>query len=223
MDLTMNERSFIVPFSMAQVQFEPVLDRRAQIMRAAMICFAKRGFHQTSMHDISAEAGISVGLIYRYFVSKDAVFSAMADAHKREIQELLDRARQAPSLLEALELFFTAHCCSGERQIESAFVVDLFAEGSRNRRIAKAVREVVDLLLDGVTELMAQSPEMENAPPGMDARQLTEVIFAAARGMLMRDAVDLKGKSDAELRERQIQVVRTLWRILFANERAPLS
>src|SRR5438445_11330407 len=81
---------------------DPTLDRREQIMRAAMVCFAKHGFHQTSMHDISDEAGISVGLIYRYFENKDAVISAMADAHKREIQELLDRARQAPLLLEAL-------------------------------------------------------------------------------------------------------------------------
>ena len=56
--------------------------RREQILKAAMVCFAKRGFHQTSMHDISAEAGISVGLIYRYFENKEAVISAMADGHK---------------------------------------------------------------------------------------------------------------------------------------------
>ena len=45
-------------------------DRRVQILDAAIVCFAKRGFHPTSMHDISAEAGISVGLIYRYFENK---------------------------------------------------------------------------------------------------------------------------------------------------------
>src|SRR5881227_3098338 len=129
---------------MSQSQIEPSPDRRAQILDAALVCFAKRGFHQASMHDISAEAGISVGLIYRYFENKDAVISAMADAHKEEIQELLDRARQAPSLLEALELFFTAHCCSDERQIECAFVVDLFAEGSRNPGMARLVRDVLD-------------------------------------------------------------------------------
>ena len=60
-------------------------DRRSQILDAALVCFAKRGFHQTSMHDISAEAGISVGLIYRYFENKEAVISAMADRHKKEI------------------------------------------------------------------------------------------------------------------------------------------
>ena len=38
-------------------------DRRRQILRAAMTCFARRGFHLTTMNDISAEAQISVGLI----------------------------------------------------------------------------------------------------------------------------------------------------------------
>src|SRR5204862_6881530 len=85
-------------------------DRRSQILEAAMVCFAKRGFHQTSMHDISAEAGTSVGLIYRYFVSKEAVIAAMSNRHKSEIQDLLERARQAPTLLESLEILFTAHC-----------------------------------------------------------------------------------------------------------------
>src|SRR5947199_6919992 len=79
-------------------------DRRSQILDAGLVCFAKRGFHQTSMHDISAEAGISVGLIYRYFENKEAVISAMAARHKEEIQQMLERARQAPSLLESLEI-----------------------------------------------------------------------------------------------------------------------
>src|SRR6266852_2398129 len=95
---------------MSSTRIESTADRREQILKAAMICFAKRGFHQASMHDISAEAGISVGLIYRYFQNKEAVISAMADRHKREIQGILERARQASGLLESLEVLFTAHC-----------------------------------------------------------------------------------------------------------------
>ena len=57
---------------MSQTQTDTLLDRPAQILDAAVVCFAKRGFHQASMHDISAEAGISVGLIYRYFQNKEA-------------------------------------------------------------------------------------------------------------------------------------------------------
>src|SRR5215470_19123925 len=106
----MNVHSLSGP--MSQAVAEPTtLDRRTQILEAAVVCFAKHGFHQASMHDISAEAGISVGLIYRYFQNKEAVIAAMADRHKKQIQEILERARQAPNLLESLETLFTAHCC----------------------------------------------------------------------------------------------------------------
>src|SRR6201998_1197576 len=130
----MNERSFIFYTLMSQTQIEPGQDRRSQILNAAVVCFAKRGFHQTSMHDISAEAGISVGLIYRYFENKEAVISAMAARHKEEISEVLQRAKQAPTLLESLDILFTAHCCEEETPVVSAFVVDLYAEASRNPR-----------------------------------------------------------------------------------------
>src|ERR1700674_5304008 len=99
---------------MSSTQVETSLDRPTQILDAALVCFAKRGFHQASMHDISAEAGISVGLIYRYFENKEAVISAMADRHKQEIHEVLERARHASTLLESLEILFTAHCCEKE-------------------------------------------------------------------------------------------------------------
>src|SRR6059058_5010318 len=134
-------------------------DRRSQILDAALVCFAKRGFHQASMHDISAEAGISVGLIYRYFENKEAVISAMADRHKAEIHGVLERARQAPSLLESLEILFTAHCCENSPKVQSAFVVDLYAEASRNPQVADLVRDVLQTAMDGVTDLIARSRE----------------------------------------------------------------
>src|SRR5512138_3666519 len=141
---------------MPQPQQDSVPDRRCQILDAALVCFAKRGFHQTSMHDISAEAGISVGLIYRYFENKEAVISAMADRHKKEISEVLQRAKQAPTLLESLEILFTAHCCEEEPRVVSAFVVDLYAEASRNPRVADLVRDVLQTSMEGVAELIGR-------------------------------------------------------------------
>src|SRR5260370_8199169 len=91
----------------------------------------------------------------------------MADRHKQEIQEILERARQAPGLLESLEVLFTAHCGEKEPQVVSAFVVDLFAEASRNPHVAELVRDVCETSMSGVTGLIPQSPENQtrNLPP----------------------------------------------------------
>jgi TetR/AcrR family transcriptional repressor of uid operon len=200
---------------MPNAQLEPALDRRSQILDAALICFGQRGFHQTSMHDISAEAGISVGLIYRYFTSKEAVISAMADRHKREIQDVLERARQAPTLLESLEILFTAHCCENEPKVLSAFVVDLYAEAARNPQMANLVRDVLQTSMDGVTELIARSPEARRTD--LTPSEISELIFAVARGMLMYDVLQPQEMTAAERRTAQLAVVRRFWRLLFSN------
>src|SRR4051794_22621267 len=199
----------------------PTSDRRTQILEAAMVCFAKRGFHQASVHDISAEAGISVGLIYRYFENKEAVIAAMADRHKKEIQAVLERAREAPTLLEALEILFTAHCCENSPKVQSAFVVDLYAEASRNPQIADLVRDVLQTAMDGVTELISRSPEARRAAHGLAPQEISELIFAVARGMLMRDVLQPQEMTAAERRSRQLEVTRRLWRLLFNPQDEP--
>jgi TetR/AcrR family transcriptional repressor of uid operon len=200
---------------MSQTQTDALLDRRAQILDAAVVCFAKRGFHQASMHDISAEAGISVGLIYRYFQNKEAVIAAMADRHKKQIHEILERARQAPNLRESLETLFTAHCGETEPQVTAAFVVDLFAEASRNERVAELVRDVCQTSMNGVTDLIARSPEGRRSD--LSPREMAELIFAVNDGMLLRGVLRI-GQTTAEGRERQMQVVRNLWKLMFKTD-----
>jgi TetR/AcrR family transcriptional regulator, repressor for uid operon len=205
---------------MSSSSSEPALDRREQILRAAMICFAKHGFHQTSMHDISAEAGISVGLIYRYFESKEAVIATMADRHKKEIHDVLERARQAPSLLESLEVLFTAHCCENSPKVQSAFVVDLYAEASRNPQVANLVLGVLQTAMEGLTDLIARAPEAQKSAHDLTPNEMAELIFAVGRGMLMRDVLQPPELTSEERRTRQLEVTRGLWRLLFQPENA---
>ena len=53
-------------------------ERRDQVLQAAFVCFARRGFHQTTMQEICAEAGLSPGAVYGYFPGKDAIIEALA-------------------------------------------------------------------------------------------------------------------------------------------------
>ena len=56
-----------------------VEDRREQIIDAAMRAFAQRGFTRTTNKDIAHEAGITPGLIYYYFESKEALLKAIIE------------------------------------------------------------------------------------------------------------------------------------------------
>lgn len=52
--------------------------RRRQILAAALRCFARKGFHATSMSDIIAESGLSAGAIYSHYASKDDLITSVA-------------------------------------------------------------------------------------------------------------------------------------------------
>lgn len=52
---------------------------RDRLYATAMRLIAQRGYEATTLRDIANEAGVSVGLLYRYFPSKQAVIIALYD------------------------------------------------------------------------------------------------------------------------------------------------
>src|ERR687892_1736043 len=55
----------------------PPVDKRRQILDAAIHVFARQGFHSTRVSDIADEAGVAYGLVYHYFNSKDEVLNQL--------------------------------------------------------------------------------------------------------------------------------------------------
>jgi AcrR family transcriptional regulator len=192
-------------------------ERRRQILRAAMTSFARRGFHLTTMNDISVEAEISVGLIYRYFESKDAIITFMASEHMEDLRQILEHAKSAPSLFEALELVSIRHCEEQPEHLQMAFVADLFAEAARNEHVRVLVRDVTQFFIDSVTDLIAASDEACTAPPGLTPRSAAEIIVDSTRGMMIRAIADSSTMTAAQIRERQLAMLRTLWPLLFSR------
>jgi AcrR family transcriptional regulator len=67
-------------------------ETRARLYSIAMRLIAERGYDATTLRDIATEAGVSVGLLYRYFPNKQAVVMALYD------QLSADYARQAEAM-----------------------------------------------------------------------------------------------------------------------------
>lgn len=72
-------------------QFKEIREiRKAQIMEAALEQFASKGFHSTSVADISKAAGISKGLLYNYFESKEALIKELITHGFEELFSVFD-------------------------------------------------------------------------------------------------------------------------------------
>ena len=55
--------------------------RKEEILSGALRVFAKKGYDKTTISDIAKELGISQGLCYRYYASKEAIYDAALDKY----------------------------------------------------------------------------------------------------------------------------------------------
>src|SRR5262245_47767167 len=64
--------------------------RKSELLRAARIVFSRKGFHDATIDDIAAEAGVAKGTVYLYFQSKNDIY---LDALRDGIRMLNDQMR----------------------------------------------------------------------------------------------------------------------------------
>ena len=85
-------------------------ERRQQVIDAAYRCFARKGFHQTTMRDIYEEAQLSAGAVYNYFDSKHEIIEASFSFDYERSMALFDTASESSdplaTLLDLLRFLF---------------------------------------------------------------------------------------------------------------------
>lgn len=77
--------------------------RRDHILDAARSCFARGGFHATTMQHICREASVSPGAVYVYFDSKEALIAGLCERDRAEFAERFAKLSVAPNFIEALK------------------------------------------------------------------------------------------------------------------------
>ena len=60
-----------------EANVQPGQERREQIYDAALVCFGRAGYHQTTMDQVAAESGVSKGTLYWHFKSKQELFLSL--------------------------------------------------------------------------------------------------------------------------------------------------
>jgi AcrR family transcriptional regulator len=68
--------------------------RRAQLIRAGVAAFARRGFAETGLEDVAREAGVTRAIIYRHFASKTELYQAILDRTQAQLREHLGSPEQ---------------------------------------------------------------------------------------------------------------------------------
>ena len=74
---------------MPKLSDEAIGKRKDQIEDAARELFIKQGFHATSMRDIAKGAEVSLGNLYNYYPTKDAIFESLIDGYTEVMDDKL--------------------------------------------------------------------------------------------------------------------------------------
>ncbi|HEX6767520.1 MAG TPA: helix-turn-helix domain-containing protein, partial [Polyangiaceae bacterium] len=72
---------------------------RERLVRSAFALFEKKGFERTTLRDIAARAKVSLGLLYRYYPSKDALVVELYDGLSKEFERRSKKLPQGTWLL----------------------------------------------------------------------------------------------------------------------------
>lgn len=77
--------------------------RREQILEAAIQVFSRKGYHNTSIHDIIERAGIARGTFYLYFENKRQIFDTILDQFLEDLDAAVQTVRLDPEAPPPLE------------------------------------------------------------------------------------------------------------------------
>lgn len=107
-----------------------------QILEAAVVCFAEKGFRGTSTNQICSAAGMSPGNLFHYFPSKQAIIEAIAEEDRREMSERFAQLAAEPDAIVAIERLVNSLLLQCADPVYAKIGVEVVAESMRNPEIA---------------------------------------------------------------------------------------
>jgi TetR/AcrR family transcriptional repressor of uid operon len=174
-------------------------EKQDRILLAAARCFARDGFHGSSMKEICSAADMSPGSVYRYFESKESIIMAMIAADRRRWEQRLAEIPVNEGLIPALRRLAEI----GLREIaQQGFLnlwVETLAEAARSPRVARSLRESYRAFERRLTDLVSESQRIGKTPASLRPVETARIILSSFDGLLLRLCFDEKIDIDATL------------------------
>lgn len=167
--------------------------RRQQILAAARACFARRGFHQTTMQDICRTSELSAGAVYRYFPSKDDIIEALCDDHTGDMAALFAELTARDSwwdMLGYLEEDIRPLLDGGNPYKDIALDVEVWGEALRNPRAGAVVRHTLAMQRELVARIVRHAAARGDLPPDTDGDAVARAAVAVLSGLMLQHALE---------------------------------
>jgi AcrR family transcriptional regulator len=173
-------------------------DRRTEILDAARRCFSRTGFHQTSMQQVCAEAGMSPGNVYRYFPSKEAIIAGIAERDRAEVAAQLADAQFTTDFFSTFAALARHHFVERTAE-EVGLCAEIMSESRRNPTISKIMNEFDADVKDRLVTMLQSAQARGDISRDADIGTAVEMLMVIADGVWWRRAVDPNFDAEAVL------------------------
>ena len=178
----------------------PPTDLRLRVLRAARVTFDARGFDGASLRAIARAARTTIGMIYYYFPTKDALWDAVIDEAYQRFLADVSAILAAPGPLRERLRAMAGHIAAlgdDDRTVIRLALRDALASSERRGRLFERFRQGhIPLVMMAVAKAQA-SGELVHAPTPM-------VMFAAGvsivAGQLLLGNIPLPGLPEGTAR-----------------------
>lgn len=165
---------------------EPTL--APEVMNAAMKLFWTRGYHDTSVDALIAEAGLNRAAIYRHHGTKDGFFQALLGHYRSTVSALmLTPLRAADAGLDAVRAFFRQLRAFGEteRSRRGCLMVATASEVSpRERAISRIVASFMDEVRGLFRAALTRAVDARALAQDADVDRLADYLLGALVGFM---------------------------------------
>jgi len=188
----------------------PAIDKRRQILDAAIRVFARQGFHSTRVSDIADEAGVAYGLVYHYFKSKDEVLNELFHERWSLLLTAIDEAdaggEPARAKLQAVATFIIESYRHNPELMKVIIVEVTRAANSFGRTHLPEIRQAYDL----IAKIVAEGQAAGDFRPDIDPAFASMSFYGAIEQLLSGWIFDLIPATDADYEKAKTFVVATI-------------
>lgn len=188
--------------------------RRERLLDAAERCFARAGFHATTMAEIAREARVSAGAAYVWFASKEDLIAGIAARDRARFAADFEAIAEAPDFAEALEACARFHVVERPAH-KRRLMVELAAESTRNDAVARSFRGVDQTVRQSLERALERQVASGRIDPAMPVARLVPVLMVLGDGLFQRRAIDPAADPEALL-----SAVMEMLRLVLAPSRA---
>lgn len=191
---------------------------REKILDAAMICFSRKGFTETTIPDICREAQLSTGAVYRYFKNKDDLIEASVQKHRAERSKRLTmiEEKNAPEMLDRLYQLQVLRLLSPEPDNRAKIMIHSFGEALTNPQVSRIVKGNWEEMSGHFEKIILKAQEQGYINPAFEARAVAVMINAIHDGLLLQKVIVPESSG---VIEKVLEVMRSLF--VFGKGWAP--